>query len=64
MNSQSIDTGVREELIDEAIEGLVGWRFVEIFTNDRVALDERPDALVSLPPKRVRPEVHLIESIV
>jgi hypothetical protein len=50
-----------EELIDEALHSLPQWRMAEVFTVDRIAYDERPDALGDLPPRRLRPEVHRVQ---
>ena len=52
--------GEMEELIDSALAGSPTWRFVEIYTIDRVAFDERPDELADLPPRREKAEVHLV----
>jgi hypothetical protein len=52
--------GEMEELIDSALAGSPTWRFVEIYTIDRVAYDERPDELADLPTRRDKAEVHLV----
>jgi len=52
--------GEMEELIDSALAGSPTWRFVEIYTIDRVAYDERPDELADLPTRREKAEVHLV----
>jgi len=52
--------GEMEELIDSALAGSPTWRFVEIYTIDRVAFDERPDELADLPPRREKADVHLV----
>ncbi|MDY7107155.1 MAG: hypothetical protein SYC29_00820 [Planctomycetota bacterium] len=49
-----------ERLIDSALASSPNWRFVEVYTIDRVAYDERPDELTDLPPKREKSEVHLV----
>ncbi|MHC4946950.1 MAG: hypothetical protein ACYTG1_01620 [Planctomycetota bacterium] len=53
--------GRMEELIDDALAANPSWVFSEIYTIDRVAYDERPDALADLPPRRGMAEVHLVE---
>jgi hypothetical protein len=50
-----------EELIEDALEHYPTWRIIELDTIDRVAFDERPDALVDLPPRRSQSAVHLVE---
>jgi hypothetical protein len=49
-----------DDLIDEALEAHPQWRYVENYTVDRIAYDERPDELIDLPPRRMKPAVHLI----
>lgn len=49
------------KLIEQAIARSGPWRFVDFYTVDRVAHDERPDELVDLPPRRKRAEVHLLQ---
>ena len=50
-----------EELIDRALSESPDWRFDEVYTIDRVAYDERPDALADLSPRDRDPAVHLVE---
>lgn len=49
-----------EQFIDSALGNSPSWRFVEIYTIDRVAYDERPDELADLPTRREKAEVHLV----
>jgi len=49
------------KLIEQAISRSGPWRFVDFYTVDRVAHDERPDELVDLPPRRKRAEIHLLQ---
>ena len=49
-----------EQLIDQALEQHPEWMFIEIYTIDRVAFDERPEELSDLRPGRRGPQVHLI----
>jgi hypothetical protein len=48
-------------MIEQAIARSGPWRFVEFFSVDRIAHDERPDELVDLPPRRTRAEIHLMQ---
>ena len=50
-----------EELIDHALSESPDWRFGEVYTIDRVAHDERPDALAELSPLDRETKVHLVE---
>jgi len=50
-----------EELIATALDEHPEWTFNDIFTIDRVAFDSRPDELADLPPRRVEPDVHLVQ---
>lgn len=50
-----------ESLIDDALAAHPQWHFLEIFTLDRVAYDERPDELGDLPPRSVMSGLHLVE---
>jgi hypothetical protein len=50
-----------EGLIEQAMNELPQWRFVEVYTVDRVAFDERPDELSDLPPKRQETTIHLVQ---
>ncbi|MBT8485992.1 MAG: hypothetical protein HKO59_13130 [Phycisphaerales bacterium] len=50
-----------DELIDDALSDLPEWRVTDVYTIDRVAYDERPDALDDLPPRRKDAAVHLVE---
>ena len=49
-----------EQLIDEAIEAQPEWMFDGIYSIERVAFDERPEELASLPVRRSRAGVHLV----
>jgi hypothetical protein len=49
------------KLLEQAISRCGPWRFVDFYTVDRVAHDERPDELVDLPPRRKRAEIHLLQ---
>jgi hypothetical protein len=49
-----------EVLISEVLNAGEGWQSAEVFSTDRVAYDERPEALADLSPKRERAEVHLV----
>jgi hypothetical protein len=50
-----------EELIEEALKPYEAeWTFSEVYTIDRVAFDERPDALADLPHQGRRSQVHLV----
>ena len=48
-----------ERLIDVALVRYPEWSFVEVYTIDRVAYDERPEELSDLPPNRRGSQVHL-----
>ncbi len=50
-----------EDLIDDVVTSQSEWRFVEIYTIDRIAFDERPEELADLPPRRDKTEIHLVE---
>jgi hypothetical protein len=50
-----------QRLIVRALLPYEDWSINEIYTIDRVAHDERPDALGELAPRRTRPEVHLVQ---
>jgi hypothetical protein len=47
-----------EELLEDALLDQPQWVFESIYTMDRVAFDDRPPSLSSLPPKRRRAAVH------
>jgi hypothetical protein len=49
-----------ERLIATALERFPDWSFVEIYTIDRVAYDERPDDLGDLTPHRRGSQIHLV----
>lgn len=49
-----------EELIAEWFDGHEDWVFREFYATDRVAFDERPDALADLPARRDRAGVHSV----
>ncbi len=48
-----------EDLLEQAVEQAPEWRFLRIYSLDRVAFDERPDDLADLPPRPTRSEVLL-----
>lgn len=48
-------------MVEEGLTHRPEWRFLELYTMDRVAFDERPDSLGDLPPRRTKPELHLVE---
>jgi hypothetical protein len=48
-------------LIRDALSPYPQWRFLEIFTIDRVPFDERPDELGDLPPRPTASGLHLVE---
>jgi len=48
-------------MVEQAIARSGPWRFVDFYTVDRIAHDERPDELVDLPPRRERAEIHLLQ---
>jgi hypothetical protein len=50
-----------EAMIDEVLAGQEEWMLDGIYSIERVAFDERPDELASLPLRRSRPGVHLVE---
>jgi hypothetical protein len=52
--------GAMEEMTERTLEAYPEWRFVEIYTIDRVAYDERPDELADLPPRPEASEVLLV----
>ena len=49
-----------EELIDAMLRDGREWEFADLYWTDRVAFDERPDDLASIPPRRERAEIHLV----
>ena len=49
-----------EGLIEGALEEYPEWKFQEIYAIDRVAYDERPEALVELPPRSTEAAVHQV----
>jgi hypothetical protein len=49
-----------EGMIEQLFEDQKEWKYVEVFTVDRVAFDERPEELAELPPRRQEAEVHLV----
>lgn len=49
-----------ERLIEGALEDYPEWKFQEIYAIDRVAYDERPEALVELPPRSTEVAVHQV----
>lgn len=49
------------ELVDESVAEIGGWNLADVYTLDRVAFDERPEALDDLVPVPRRSEVLLVE---
>ena len=49
-----------EELVAAWFDASEEWEFREFYSTDRVAFDERPDALASLPPRRPLAEIHAV----
>ncbi len=49
-----------EQLIDETLDSQGDWLFDGIYSMERVAFDERPDALGDLPMRRRERGVHLV----
>lgn len=49
-----------EQLIDETLDSQGEWLFDGIYSMERVAFDERPDALSDLPMRRSESGVHLV----
>lgn len=49
-----------EELVAEWFETGGEWTFREFYSTDRVAFDERPEALADLPARRTEAEIHSI----
>jgi len=49
-----------EQLIDEALDRRGEWLFDGIYSMERVAFDERPEALADLPMRGRETEVHLV----
>lgn len=49
-----------EDLIDDVIDMEDGVEYIDTLSVDRVAFDERPQALTDLSPRRDRAEVHLV----
>lgn len=50
-----------EAMIDEVLAGQEDWMLDGIYSVERVAFDERPEELSSLPLRRTRPGVHLVD---
>ncbi|MDG2423607.1 MAG: hypothetical protein P8M22_06495 [Phycisphaerales bacterium] len=50
-----------ESLLRERIEDDTDWSFSEFYTLDRVAFDDRPEALVDLAPRHPRSEIFMLE---
>ncbi|MBX3372426.1 MAG: hypothetical protein KF817_01215 [Phycisphaeraceae bacterium] len=50
-----------EHLVEQEAGRHPQWRFIDFYAIDRVAFDERPDALAGLPPRRNRTAIHLVE---
>ncbi len=48
-------------LVDEALAPYADWSIIADYAVDRVALDERPDDLSALPPRRRRAAVHIVD---
>lgn len=49
------------KMIEQAIARSGPWRFVDFYSVDRIAHDERPEELNDLPPRRSRAEIHLLQ---
>ncbi len=49
-----------EGLVEDWFEAQDDWVFKGVYSMDRVAFDERPEELSSLPHRRVKDEVHLV----
>jgi hypothetical protein len=49
-----------EELMADWFDAQEEWAFKSIYSMDRVAFDERPDELATLPHRANRPSVHLV----
>ncbi len=49
-----------EQLIHEELEARAEWSYLETYTLDRIAFDERPDELADLAPRRTEAGVHLV----
>lgn len=49
------------QLIEQGISRSGPWRFVDFYSVDRIAHDERPEELNDLPPRRERAEIHLLQ---
>lgn len=49
-----------ETLAEETVERMPEWVFVDVYSVNRVAYDERPDELRELEPRRTEPAVHLV----
>jgi hypothetical protein len=49
-----------EVLINDVLKVGEQWESAEVYSTDRVAFDERPEALADLSPRRDRAEVHLV----
>jgi len=49
------------EVAEEALSHHPEWRYTQTYTLDRVAFDERPDSMASLPARRRRAELHSLQ---
>ena len=52
--------GELEGFIDDALAGQDEWIFDGIYSIERIAFDDRPDELASLPPRRSESAIHLV----
>ncbi len=50
-----------EELAQQAVEAVVDLRYAGLYTSDRVAFDERPEALNDLPPRHESSDVLAVD---
>jgi hypothetical protein len=50
-----------EEMIGDWFDAQEDWAFKSVYSMDRVAFDERPDELSSLPHRRTKAEIHFAE---
>lgn len=49
------------ELIEVAMEEQSDWDVTDLYSMDRIAFDDRPEALSNLPPRPTEKKVHLVE---
>lgn len=50
-----------EQLVEQAIDDEPQWILSDFYAIDRVAYDERPEAMADLPPRLGEPRIHLVE---